>query len=137
MDPGANVVELPRRPTAHSTVEGATFYDICLDRIRLVLGHLAGRAGVPGFIRDTVIDDPVTGQQIEIRVYALDTRLTIDGRDYYFGRVSGRLEGAGMAYCTNPDPGMKEPVVQGLRSSYCRSGPTLGSGPFPGRPYRP
>jgi hypothetical protein len=69
-----------------------------------------GRLGVPGFIRNTVIDDPVTGQQIEIRVCALDTRLTIDGRDYYFGRFSGKLEGAGMG-CVS-------------RSSRCISAPT-------------
>ncbi len=110
METSANVVKLPRRPIERAAVDGATFYDIGLDWIRMALGRLAGRLGVPGFIRDTVIDDPVTGQQIEIRVYALDARLTIDGRDYYFGRFSGKLEGAGMG-CVS-------------RSSRCISAPT-------------
>lgn len=123
MERRENVVELPRRRTEHSTVGDVTFYDIGLDRIRLALGRLAHWVGIPGFIRDTVINDPVTGQQIEIRVYALDTRLTIDGRDYYFGRFGGKLEGAGMG-CVS-------------QSSRCISAPTPESGPFPGRPYWP
>ena len=110
METHGNVVELPRRPTEHSTVDGATFYDICLDRIRMALGRLASWLGIPGFIRDTVIDDPVTGQQIEIRVSLLSVRLSVDGRDYYFGRFSGKLEGAGMGCVSRP--------------SHCISAPT-------------
>ncbi len=102
METHGNVVELPRRPVEHSTVDGATFYDICMDRVRMALGRLAGRLSIPGSIRDTVIDDPVTGQQIEIRVSLLSVRLSVNGRDYYFGRFSGKLEGAGMGCVSRP-----------------------------------
>ena len=122
METHGNVVKLPRRSAEHPTVKGATFYDIGLGRIRMALGRLANRLGIPGFIRDTVIDDPVTGQQIEIRVSLLSVRLSVNGRDYYFGRFSGKLEGAGMGCVSQP--------------SRCISAPTPESGPFPGHPCR-
>jgi hypothetical protein len=40
--------------------------------LRLWIGNRAKKA-IPGLVRPTVIDDPVTGQHIEIRVGALFT----------------------------------------------------------------
>lgn len=51
--------------------------------------------GAPGAIQNQEITDSLTGQRIEIRVGDLFTRISIDGRDYYFTRIRGRLDGTG------------------------------------------
>jgi hypothetical protein len=66
------------------------------EHTREVLGRLLAHAKVPGAISEVSIDDPVTRQHIGVHVSALYTRLTVDGRDYYFDRLTGKYDGAGM-----------------------------------------
>ena len=40
-------------------------------------------------------DDIVTGGVIEVKVGSLFTRLSVNGRDYYFDRITGRFAGTG------------------------------------------
>lgn len=86
------VVPLPfRRPAS----TGASWWQVARGRLREHLGKLLSRASIPGAIADASIDDPVSRQRIEVHVGALFTRLTVDGRDYYFDRLTGEFNGAG------------------------------------------
>jgi len=76
---------------------GATAWQIAACRLREMVGNLANRLRVPAFVRPIVIEDEVTKQTIVIEPGRLVTRISVDGRDYYFGRFSGRFDGAGMS----------------------------------------
>jgi hypothetical protein len=91
------IVRFPTERTGHPARSGATAIDITKGRLREWLGRLANRLGAPGAIQPTEIRDQVTGQQVTVAVGALSVRLTVDGRDYYFDRLSGRFNGTGSA----------------------------------------
>ena len=63
---------------------------------RLRLGALLVRMKMPGLVRDVEISDGLTGHQLRIRNGPLFTKLTIDGRDFYFNRFTGELDGTGI-----------------------------------------
>lgn len=65
------------------------------------IGRILNRLGVPGAIQDAVIDDGFTGQHVSIQVGTLFTRISVNGRDYYFRRMSGRFDGTGTG-CRQP-----------------------------------
>jgi hypothetical protein len=75
---------------------GASWLTIQAYRIREATGKLLTRLRVPGAISNTVVEDTLTGQNIEVRVGALFTRISINGRDYYFNRLTGKFDGTGM-----------------------------------------
>ncbi len=77
------------------TVYGASRAAIISTRLKEVLCRLLNWLGAPGVIKPLQYDDPLTGMVIEIRVGVLFTRLTVDGRDFYFHRLSGRFDGTG------------------------------------------
>lgn len=52
--------------------------------------------GLPGAIHECKIRDAVTGQHIRITVTRFGTELWIDGREYHFDRLTGKLRGTGM-----------------------------------------
>jgi hypothetical protein len=62
-----------------------------------LLGRLCHRMRMPGAIRSVVVDDEVTGQHLEVRVGSAFTVVSVDGRDYYFRRCSGRFDGTGLS----------------------------------------
>ena len=95
-----NVTALPEPPRPPAT--GATRWQIARGRAREAVGRLLGRVGAPGAIANATIADPVTGQEIEIRVGHLLTRVTVNGRDYYFDRLSGRYDGTGSGCASRP-----------------------------------
>jgi hypothetical protein len=111
----SHVVQLP-----HPAVDGATWWQIWECRARMLLGQIANRLGFGGLVQPITMDDPVTGQHIEIRVSSLFTEISVDGRDYYFRRLTGRYDGAGMG-CSN-------------RSSWCRPVSTPELDPSPSGP---
>lgn len=82
-----------RRPAA--TTHGATRVDIWRSRVRSAVGRALNRAGVPGALVATTIEDELTGQRLDISVDPLFTRVSVNGRDYYFDRVTGRFDGTG------------------------------------------
>lgn len=49
----------------------------------------------PGIIKCFEHKDLVTGQQLKIHVGFFFVKITIDGRDYYFRRLSGKFDGTG------------------------------------------
>jgi hypothetical protein len=58
---------------------------------------MATRLGLPGAIRPVEIHDSATGQRISIAVGTVMVRMTVNGRDFYFDRLTGRLDGSGSA----------------------------------------
>ena len=57
--------------------------------------YVADRLRLPGAVRPCEIEDPVTGDRISISVGPRFTRLAVNGRDYYFERVTGTFDGTG------------------------------------------
>ena len=43
------------------------------------------------------VKDSLTGQEVAVSVEVLFVRLTVDGRDYYFDRLTGKYNGTGSA----------------------------------------
>lgn len=66
------------------------------DAFKVSLGATLNRFGLPGGVKDVEFEDQVTGQRVQIRVGALFTQISINGRDYYFRRISGKYDGTGM-----------------------------------------
>lgn len=93
----ARVLKLPRRDFGHAPSGGATLFGVYSGRARALLGRLLNRLGFPGAIRDTQFRDAATGDEIEIQVGELFTRLSVNRRDYYFRRISGKFDGSGKA----------------------------------------
>lgn len=60
------------------------------------LGRILTRVCAPGFIAPVEIEDKTTGQHITVTVGPLFTCLSINGRDFFFRRLTGRYDGAGM-----------------------------------------
>lgn len=75
----------------------ASRLDIFKSRGREWLGKWLAYMRAPGFVRATEVTDPVSGQTISIAVGPLFTRLTVNGRDFYFSRFSGKFDGTGGA----------------------------------------
>jgi hypothetical protein len=80
---------------AHCSVENASRLDILKSRIRQYVGKILGRVQLPGAVASTTIDDALSGQRLEIKVGTICTRISVNGRDYYFSRLSGKFNGTG------------------------------------------
>jgi hypothetical protein len=89
----ATLVPFPAHP--HSSVENASQLDILKSRIRQCVGKFLQRVQIPGMIASTTIDDAFSGQTLEIKVGVICTRISVNGRDYYFSRLSGKFDGTG------------------------------------------
>jgi len=87
------IIRFPDAPKG--TKAGASKLDILKGRIRKTAGRLMNLLGLPGAINTVQIDDEVSGQTINVQVGDLFVRLTVNGRDYYFNRFTGRLDGTG------------------------------------------
>jgi len=90
------ILTFPKAATGHAPHMGASRLVILLGRLRDVLGRTLNAIGAPGAIRPVALKDEVTGTDIQVSVSALFVRLSVNGRDYYFDRLSGRFDGTGM-----------------------------------------
>jgi hypothetical protein len=77
----------------HCSVENASRLDTLKGRIRQFIGKILSR--VPGLLASTTINDPLSGQRLEIKVGTIYTRISVNGRDYYFSRLSGKFNETG------------------------------------------
>lgn len=77
-------------------VSGATKTDIVKGRVKFGLGQWLNRLHVPGAVRPLSFKDPVTENTIEVRLNPLFTVFSVNGRDYYFDRFTGRFDGTGL-----------------------------------------
>jgi hypothetical protein len=89
------VIKFPLASEGKPAEGGASRQTIWRGRLKEWFCRLLNMLGVPGAIRDASIEDTLTGQKIEIRVGTLFTRISINGRDFYFSRLSGRFDGTG------------------------------------------
>ena len=93
------ILPFPKRILGRRTVASATWWHIIGGRFRIKLGWFLNVIGVPGPIKATRISDPVTGQELTVAISSMFVRLNINGRDYYFSRISGKFSGTGTGCC--------------------------------------
>jgi len=80
---------------------GATRWQIWRSRAVAAFGALCNRAGLAGAVRNCEIEDDLSGQSLKIRTTPRFTLISVNGRDYYFHRLSGRFDGTGCG-CSHP-----------------------------------
>ncbi|MGE3108646.1 MAG: hypothetical protein AB7O77_09900 [Phycisphaerales bacterium] len=66
-------------------------------RFRERFGKTLTGIGVPGAVAPFDHTDPATKQTIRVSVGPLFTRLSVNERDYYFDRLTGKFDGTGSA----------------------------------------
>jgi hypothetical protein len=93
MKTSANVVNFPY--SSRSVRDGATMMDIARSRLRMGIGRMLNKLRVPAAIQPIDILDEFTEQHIAVNIDGLFVRVSIDGRDYYFDRITGRFDGTG------------------------------------------
>ncbi len=76
---------------------GATHWQIWHSRMVVAVGRLLAWFRVPGGVRNTDIADEVSGYNISVRIGPLFTCITVNGRNFYFNRFTGKFDGAGSA----------------------------------------
>jgi hypothetical protein len=92
---GVKVVEFqPRTPTDASTAR-VTPWRRFKDWAEWGIGRLLNVSGVPGLVQPTAIEDSVAGLELSVKTTPLFTILSVNGRDFYFQRKSGRFDGTG------------------------------------------
>ena len=93
-----NVVEFPSaRVSPRAARDGATKIDIARSRVRAGVGRLLNKMRVPAAIRPVEIFDKIANRHVAVAVDDLFVTVTVDGRDYYFDRITGRFDGTGSA----------------------------------------
>lgn len=90
------IITFPNTETPKPSLSGASRKEIFVGRIRELAGEFLLKRKIPSFIDDCSIEDRLTGQRIEICNGVLSTKITINGRDYYFDRFTGKLTGTGL-----------------------------------------
>ncbi len=83
-------------------ITGANTWDIIKTRLLAMLGRMLNRRQIPGTIQPMSYDDPLTGDRITVVVNPLFTVLSVNTRDYYFHRLTGRFDGTGTGCSANP-----------------------------------
>src|SRR5262245_5409935 len=91
----ATVIRFPTERITRPASGGWSWVYVLRSRARRALGAVLNRVGTPGAIQNTSVHDEVTGQQLSVAVSNLYVRVSVDGRDYYFDRITGRFDGTG------------------------------------------
>ena len=89
------VVEFPTQRIVRAAQDGATFSDVVKGRLRRLVGQCINRLGLPGSIQVMEFEDVAVGRHVSVAIDDLFVCLKIDGRDYYFDRISGKFDGTG------------------------------------------
>ena len=91
----SNIIGFPSERVSRAPRDGATMIDVLGSRMRMGIGRLLNRLGVPAAIQPVEFTDETTKQHVAVAVDDLFVRLSVDGRDYYFDRLTGRFDGTG------------------------------------------
>ena len=91
------VVKFPAARVSHPARDGATTIDIARSRVKAGVGRLLNKMRVPAAIQPVEIVDKVTNQHVAVAVDELFVTVSVNGRDYYFDRITGRFDGTGSA----------------------------------------
>jgi hypothetical protein len=89
------VLRFPSERIVRAARGDATWIEIWLGRTRQWLGRVLNRASAPGAIREMEFKDQLADRHIAVSVGELFTCLSVNGRDYYFDRLTGRFDGTG------------------------------------------
>jgi hypothetical protein len=89
------VLRFPAERVARPARGGATWLEIRTWRLRRWLGRTLNSFRAPGAIRDVEVQDALTGQRLKVLVGELFVCVNVNGRDYYFDRITGRFDGTG------------------------------------------
>jgi hypothetical protein len=92
---GAPLRLISSRDRPSPAVAGVDTWQRIKDHARLALGRWSDCARLPGLVRPTRYNDPLTGNLIEVSVSGSATILSVNGRDYAFDRLTGRFTGTG------------------------------------------
>jgi hypothetical protein len=94
------ILKVSRRPDANPTLLKAGRLRVWKGRVKEGFCRFLNKIGIPGAVRDVSVHDPLTGQSVRVHVGTLFTCISVNGRDYYFHRLSGRFDGAGYTCCS-------------------------------------
>ena len=83
--------QVPKSPVNQKTTRWAEM----VYRVKLSLSRLLSKLGFPCIVRPFEYTDQYTGNHIKITDLTLFTKISINGRDYYFHRLSGKFDGTG------------------------------------------
>ena len=82
-------------PVSAAARGGARWWQRITARAKVALGRALARLGVPGAVAAVEIRDSASGNSVTINVGPLFTRVQVNGRDFYFDRFTGKLDGTG------------------------------------------
>src|SRR5262245_59172746 len=82
-------------PSFSCAADDVSYSDMLQGEARRLFGHLLNRLQIPGTVRNYKIADPTNNQIITISVGDSFTRISVNGSDYYFNRLTGKYEGRG------------------------------------------
>lgn len=91
------VVRFPGERVERAARVDASKLEILVGRFRQWVGRVLNRAHAPGAIRTMDYEDKLAGQHIAVSVGELYTCVSVNGRDYYFDRLTGKFDGTGSA----------------------------------------
>jgi hypothetical protein len=66
-----------------------------LEKVKVGVGNLLIRLRAPGAIRQTEFRDRVGGDHLAVSIGPLFVRVSVNGRNYFFDRFTGKFDGTG------------------------------------------
>jgi len=82
-------------PSFSYAADDVSYVALLQGEARRLFGHVLNSLRIPGPVRAYKIADPVNNQIITISVGESFTRISVNGSDYYFNRLTGKYEGRG------------------------------------------
>lgn len=73
----------------------ASWKDIIWGRLEALAGRFLQFLRVPGLVQPMKFVDPGTGTRVAVVTSPYFTKVSINGREYYFDRLTGRFDGTG------------------------------------------
>ena len=87
------IVRFPSERVTRVAIGGPSWSDRVREHLRGALGNILNRAGIAGAIQAVEIHD--REDHLAVTIGTRLVRLSVNGRDYYFDRISGRYDGTG------------------------------------------
>ena len=91
------VICFPGERVQRSARVDASRWQIWRGRLRELAGKGLNALGVPGALQPVEHFDKLTGQHVSVSVGELFVCISVNGRDFYFNRLTGRFDGTGAA----------------------------------------
>jgi hypothetical protein len=77
---------------------GVSLFAKYLSRFKFSIAGILNKIKAPGLVREIEYFDELTSQRISVKNQSLYTVISIDGRDFYFNRLSGKFDGTGSGF---------------------------------------